>query len=103
MRGADPDRLGRPAERRTARHLFGYSDISPSRLLPNGAKTIIITGAADRTTVPAYAQTYTDEVKAAGGAIALVIVPDAGHFDVVTTSAPAWRLVSERIVAALKK
>jgi acetyl esterase/lipase len=80
-----------------------YSDTSPSRLLPNGAKTIMITGAADRTTVPAYAQTYTDEVKAAGGAIELVIVPDAGHFDVVTTSAPAWRLVSERIVATLKK
>lgn len=80
-----------------------YSDTSPSRLLPNGAKAIMITGAVDRATPTAYAQTYVDEVKAAGGAAELVIVPDAAHFDVVTTSAPAWKLVTERITAALKK
>jgi hypothetical protein len=35
--------------------------------------------------------------------IMLVTVPDAGHFDVVTTSAPAWRLVSERIVIHIRR
>ena len=80
-----------------------YSDTSPSKLLPNGARIVMITGVEDTVTPPAYAETYVDEVKAAGGAAELVIVPDAAHFDVVTVGTPAWRLVSDRIVAALKE
>ena len=80
-----------------------YSDTSPSKMLPNDAKIVMITGAEDKITPPIYAQTYVDEVQAAGGTAELVIVPDAAHFDVVTISTPAWRLVSERIVAALKE
>ena len=80
-----------------------YSDTSPSKMLPNGSRIVMITGADDQVTPPVYAQTYVDEVKAAGGTAELVIVPDAAHFDVVTASTPAWRLVSERIVAALKE
>jgi len=80
-----------------------YSDTSPSRLLPNGATIVMITGAEDDVTPPAYARTYVDEVQAAGGAAELVIVPDAAHFDVVTIGTPAWRIVSERIDAVLKR
>jgi acetyl esterase/lipase len=79
-----------------------YSDTSPSKLLPNGAKVVMITGAEDRITPPTYAQTYVDEVKAVGGTAELVIVPDAAHFDVVTPGTPAWKVVSERIAAALQ-
>jgi acetyl esterase/lipase len=80
-----------------------YADTSPSKLLPNGAVMVMITGAVDTVTPPLYAQTYVDEVHAAGGAAELVIVPDATHFDVVTIGTPAWQLVSDRIVAALEK
>ena len=80
-----------------------YSDTSPSKLLPNGAKVVMITGAEDHVTPPAYSQTYVDEVKAVGGSAELVIVPDAAHFDVVTIGTPAWRAVKERILAALKE
>lgn len=80
-----------------------YSDTSPSKLLPNGAKIVMITGAEDTVTPPVYAETYVDEVKAAGGTAELVIVPGAAHFDVVTTSTPTWKLVREHIVAALKR
>jgi acetyl esterase/lipase len=80
-----------------------YSDTSPSKLLPTGAKIVMITGAEDSITPAAYAQTYAEEVKAAGGIAELVIVPEAGHFDVVTVGTPAWRIVSERIGAALKR
>ena len=79
------------------------ADTSPSKLLPNGAVMVMITGAVDTVTPPLYAQTYVDEVHAAGGAAELVIVPDATHFDVVTIGTPAWRLVSDRIVAVLEK
>lgn len=80
-----------------------YSDTSPSKMLPTGAHIVMITGAEDDVTPPTYAETYVDEVKAAGGTAELVIVPDAAHFDVVTISTPAWRLVSERVAAALKE
>ena len=63
----------------------------------------MITGAEDTVTPPAYAQTYVDQVKASGGTAELLIVPDAAHFDVVTLNTPAWRLVSERVVAALER
>jgi pimeloyl-ACP methyl ester carboxylesterase len=80
-----------------------YSDTSPSKLLPNGAEVVMITGADDQITPPLYARTYVDEVKAAGGTAELVIVPDAAHFDVVTPGTPAWEVVSKRISAALGK
>ena len=79
-----------------------YADTSPSKLLPVDAQVLMITGAEDDITPTASAKTYVDEVKAAGGTAELVIVPDAAHFDVVTTGTPAWRLVSERIAAALR-
>jgi acetyl esterase/lipase len=80
-----------------------YADTSPSKMLPNGAHIVMITGAEDTVTPPAYAQTYVDEVKAAGGTAELVIVKDADHFDVVTISTPAWQLVTKRIMAALER
>jgi acetyl esterase/lipase len=78
-----------------------YADTSPAQLLPSGARTILITGAVDPITPPAYATTYADEVKAAGGSVELRIVPGAGHFDVVTVGTPAWRVVQEAIARAL--
>jgi acetyl esterase/lipase len=95
--GIIPALLGQPSAARPD----VYSDTSPAKLLPNGATIVMITGADDALTPPAYAQTYVDEVRAAGGSAELVIVPDAAHFDVVTIGTPAWRLVSDRIVAAL--
>jgi acetyl esterase/lipase len=94
-----PALVGRPSAARPN----VYSDTSPARLLPNGAEIVMITGAEDLVTPPVYAQTYVDEVKAAGGAAEFIVVPDAAHFDVVTLGTPAWKLVFERIVAALKK
>jgi acetyl esterase/lipase len=97
--GIVPSLLGQPSATRPD----VLSDTSPAMLLPNGAEIVMITGVEDRITPPAYARTYLDEVKAAGGKAELVIVPDAAHFDVVTLDTPAWRLVSERIDAALGK
>jgi acetyl esterase/lipase len=95
-----PALLGQPSASRAD----VYSDTSPSKLLPNGAaKIVMITGSEDKVTPVSYAQTYVDEVKAAGGTAELIVVPDAAHFDVVTLGTPAWKIVYERIVAALKK
>ena len=80
-----------------------YRDTSPARMLPNGAHIVMITGAEDAVTPPVYAETYVEEVKAAGGTVELVIVPDADHFDVVTINTPAWLLVTKRIMAALER
>jgi acetyl esterase/lipase len=78
-----------------------YADTSPARLLPSGARTVLVTGAVDPITPPAYATTYADEVKASGGSVELQLVPGAGHFDVVTVGTPAWRVVQAAIDRAL--
>jgi acetyl esterase/lipase len=94
-----PALLGQPSASRPD----VYSDTSPVKMVPNGAKIVMVTGAEDKITPPAYAQTYVDAVKAAGGTAEAVILPDAAHWDVVTIGTPAWKVVSERIFAALKK
>ena len=80
-----------------------YSDTAPARLVSSGVETVMITGAEDQLAPPAHARTYVDLVKAAGGRAELVIVPRAGHWDVVTLATPAWRLISARIGAVLEK
>lgn len=59
----------------------------------------MITGGVDAVTPPAYASSYVEQRKAAGGSAELVIVPDAAHFDVVTLDTPAWNIVEPHIPA----
>lgn len=76
-----------------------YADTSPARLLPPPVPVVMITGAVDAVTPPAYASSYVEQLQAAGGSAELVLVPDAAHFDVVTLDTPAWRIVEPHILA----
>ncbi len=71
-------------------------ELSPAELLPLQAPQAIIVGAEDEL-VAANAQRYAGAAEAAGDAIELITLEQAGHFEVVAVDAPAWSSVRDAI------
>ena len=62
---------------------------SPSELLPLGKPQTIIVGSED-TDILDNSRAYVDAAVAAGDAPRLTVLPDVGHFEVVSVQSPAW-------------
>ncbi|CAO4178859.1 Acetyl esterase/lipase [Methylorubrum populi] len=78
------------------------SEVSPAALPPAGVPIFLVSGVLDRLTPPWVAYDYARAVQGRSGrALQLINVPDAGHFDLVTPSAPAWQEVRGLIEASL--
>lgn len=78
------------------------SEVSPAALPPAGVPIFLVSGVLDRLTPPWVAYDYARAVQERSGrAPQLINVPDAGHFDLVTPSAPAWQEVRGLIEASL--
>ena len=79
-----------------------YSDTSAAELLPNGSRTLLITGEHDTISPPRAAHAYAARARAAGDEAEVLILPGASHYDEVAATSPAWALVLPAIRAALK-
>jgi acetyl esterase/lipase len=79
-----------------------FADTNAGDLLPNGSRTILVTGELDRVSPPRVARDYAARAKAAGDAAEVVILPGASHYDEVAASSASWPLVLEAIESALK-
>ena len=64
-----------------------YADTSPDQLLPMQVEQVIISGALDP--IVAYAQ----EAQTAGDPVTEVTLDDAGHFELIDPTAPAWEVI----------
>jgi len=83
-----------PAER--------FPEVSPAILPPPDAPVVIVSGVLDRLVPPYVAHDYARAQRGKpGGAVRLVNIPEAGHFDLVTPGTPAWEEVRRLIEAAL--
>jgi len=80
-----------------------YADTTASALLPNGSRTLLITGEFDSYCPPSQLAQYAAVVRRAGDAVDTLIVPNASHYDEVATTSPAWRAVSDAIHRALEE
>lgn len=69
-----------------------YQDASPMALLPLGVKQIHLVGALDEG-ILANVRPYVEAAEAAGDDVRLVVIPDAGHFELVVASTAAWEQV----------
>ncbi|CAO4178526.1 alpha/beta hydrolase [Methylorubrum aminovorans] len=79
------------------------SEVSPAALPPAGVPVILVSGVLDRLTPPWVAYDYARAVRGRSRrAPQLINVPDAGHFDLVTPSTPAWQEVRGLIAASLE-
>jgi acetyl esterase/lipase len=79
-----------------------FSDTNAGDLLPNGSRTILVTGELDRISPPRVARDYAVRARAAGDTAEVVILPSASHYDEVAASSASWPLVLQAIESALK-
>lgn len=81
-----------------------FAEVSPAALTPSVDSIVLVSGVLDRLVPPYVAYDYVRALRTkSANAPRLVNVPDAGHFDLVTPSAPAWDEVRGLIEAALNK
>ena len=79
-----------------------YSHGSPIELLPFGVPQTLIQGAQDPIIAPQGARAYHAAAQKMGGTIRLVLLEDAGHFEVVIPNSSAWDDVRDAVLTFLK-
>jgi len=79
-----------------------FADTNAADLMPNGSRTILVTGALDKVSPPRVAHDYAQRARAAGDAAEVVILPGASHYDEVSAGSASWPLVLGAIESALQ-
>jgi acetyl esterase/lipase len=75
-----------------------YRSASPSELLPLGVPQVLIHGTDDTAVPLELSERYHEAALAAGDRAELIVLPGAGHFEVVDPRTPEWR----RVLAAVR-
>ena len=70
-----------------------YSDTNAAALLPNGTRTVLITGELDAISPPRVAHDYAAKAVKAGDHAEVLILPGASHYDEIAATSPAWKMV----------
>lgn len=79
-----------------------FADTNAAELMPNGSRTVLVTGEFDAASPPRAAHAYAARARAAGDAASVVILPGASHYDEVAAGAPSFTLVLAAIRQALR-
>jgi acetyl esterase/lipase len=80
-----------------------YAQTSVPRLAPLGVAQTLVNGRQDDIIPPRLATDYQRRMRAAGDAVAIRWVPNAGHVDLVAPGTPAWAVAVQSINAALHR
>lgn len=79
------------------------AEVSPAALTPSAGSVVMVGGVLDRVVPPWVAYDYARALRGRSATEPrLVNFPDAGHFDLVTPSTPAWQEVRSLIEQALE-
>ncbi|CAM3273263.1 Alpha/beta hydrolase [Sphingomonas antarctica] len=78
-----------------------FADTSPRKMLPLGVPTISITGDYDQEVPPYVGYLWRRVALKAGDSATDIVLPDAGHFDVVSVTAPSWILVRKQVLTMM--
>jgi pimeloyl-ACP methyl ester carboxylesterase len=70
-----------------------YADTSPDQLLPMQVEQVIMSGALDPIVPPQFGAAYAQEAQAAGDTVTEVTLENAGHFELIDPTAPAWDVI----------
>jgi pimeloyl-ACP methyl ester carboxylesterase len=79
-----------------------YAQGSPLKLLPFGIPQILIQGAKDPIVPVEYVREYSRAAEKSGDKVDLVILQEAGHFEVVMPTTFAWPEVQEAIETLIR-
>ncbi|HKU61365.1 MAG TPA: alpha/beta hydrolase [Gemmatimonadales bacterium] len=78
-----------------------YAQASPIRLLPFGVPQVIVIGDHEDFVPRPYVEAYVQAATRAGDRARLVLVPQAGHFEIASPRTAAWPIVEEAIESLL--
>lgn len=78
-----------------------FADTNAAELMPNGSRTVLITGELDTISPPRAAHDYAARARTAGDRAEVLILPGASHYDEIAASSPSWALVLPVIKRAL--
>ncbi|KMO32290.1 esterase [Methylobacterium variabile] len=79
------------------------AEVSPAALTPSAGSIVMVSGVLDRLIPPWVAYDYARALRGKSAIEPrLVNIPEAGHFDLVTPSAPAWKQARSLIEEALE-
>ena len=100
-----PGRCGEPA---TVDDLIGPLDtqtpdllaqLSPGDMTAIPVEQILVSGALDPIVPPSLGAHYLDRARARGETVGHIILPGAGHFELIDPAAPAWTVIRESLTA----
>jgi dipeptidyl aminopeptidase/acylaminoacyl peptidase len=77
-----------------------YLRADPMAAIPVRASVILVHGLADDRVPWQQSGTYATAASAAGGEARCVLLPDAGHFDVIDPLSPTWPAVQAEFLSA---
>jgi acetyl esterase/lipase len=91
------DLMGGRPEAQIAR----YAAVNPLALAPLDVPVTLVHGDADATVPLEQSRRFAQRHLETGGTIELVVVRDAGHFDVIAPFGTVWPQIEDRIVASI--
>ncbi|AKQ47772.1 esterase [Rufibacter radiotolerans] len=80
-----------------------YQQGSPSPKLARKATVRMVQGALDPIVPVSQANNFTEKSSARGHGIKTVLLPQSGHFDLVSPASPVWPTVAQAVKEALGK
>jgi acetyl esterase/lipase len=93
--GAAAEGSGSEPSRSELDKRLGVAD--PQRLLPLGIPQLLVLGELDRIVPPSHGVEWRRQAELQGDEVELLVVPDAGHFEVVAPWTVPWARVVERL------
>ncbi|HEY0314800.1 MAG TPA: alpha/beta hydrolase [Sphingomonas sp.] len=90
--------VGRPTES----HDDVYADTSVVSLVPLGIPQRLIVGSVDPIAPAPFSESYRARAHSKGDAVVLSTAAGAGHFELISPSAPAWQMQVRMIADLLK-
>jgi pimeloyl-ACP methyl ester carboxylesterase len=78
-----------------------YAQGSPRALLPLGTRQLMIVGADDGVVPERARNAYLAAALSAGDSAEALVVPAAGHFEVIAPTSAVWPTIRERILRLL--
>lgn len=79
-----------------------WRDASPVNWLPLGVPQVMLAGALDRIMPRANLEAYAAKALAAGDHVEVIVVPNAGHHEVMSPSAVTWPAIRDAVLRLVK-
>jgi acetyl esterase/lipase len=84
-----------------AAHPDRYAQASPIKLLPYGLPQVVVVGTYEEFVPMPLVRSYADAARRAGDSVRVILVPNAGHFEIASPSSFAWPPINRAIRALI--